>query len=201
MVGIYRIGKTTLATAIYYDILSQFDGSSFLRVDGETSNRGLLELQKKLLRDTLKGQSVAIQDRSEGINEIKERLCSKRVIIVLDDVDEIEQLNNLGGKDGWYRAKSIVIITTKDISLLNQHGVDQFYEVKEMNHEEAIELFNWWAFKENIPRSEDFEYLSNCVIKYAKGLHLALKLLGGFLYDKSINEWKSALKKLEKILI
>ena len=94
-------------------------------------------------------------------------------------VDKIEQLDNLAGKYGWYGSKSIVIITTKDISLLNQHGVDQFYEVKELNHEEAIELFNWWA--------------------YARGLPLALKVLGGFLYKKSKDERKSALKKLEKI--
>ena len=197
--GIGGIGKTTMAMAIYNDISSQFDGSSFLRVDGETSNRGLLELQKKLLRDTLKDQSVEIQDRCEGVNEIKKILCSKRVLIVLDDVDKIEQLENLAGKYGWYGSKSIVIITTKDISLLKQHGVDQFYEVKELNHEEAIELFNWWAFKQNIPRSEDFKDLSDCVVKYAKGLPLALKVLGGFLYNKSKDEWKSALKKLEKI--
>ena len=199
MVGIYGIGgigKTTMAMAIYNDISSQFDGSSFLRV-GETSN--LLKLQKKLLRDTSKDQRVEIQDRSEGINKIKKILCSKRVLIVLDDVDKIEQLNNLAGKYGWYGAKSIVIITTKDINLLNQHGVDQFYEVKELNLEEAIELFNWSAFKQNIPRSQDFKFLSDCVVKYARGLPLALKVLGGFLSDKSIDEWKSALKKLEKI--
>ena len=85
MVGIYGIGgigKTTMAMAIYNDISSQFDGSSFLRV-GETSN--LLKLQKKLLRDILKDQSVEIEDRSEGINKIKKILCSKRVLIVLDD--------------------------------------------------------------------------------------------------------------------
>ena len=199
MVGIYRIGgigKTTMAMAIYNDISSQFVGSCFLRV-GETSN--LLELQKKLLKDTLKDRIVEILDRCEGINKIKKMLWEKRVLIVLDDVDEIEQLKHLAGKYGWYGPKSIVIITTKDKNLLNQHGVDQFYEVKELDHKEAIELFNWWAFKRNIPRSQDFKYLSDCVVKYAGGLPLALTVLGGFLSDKSIGEWKSALKKLEKI--
>ena len=201
MIGIYGIsgiGKTTVAMAIYNDISSQFDGSSFLRV-GETPTSGLHELQKKILEDTLKVQSPTIQDRSQGINVIKERLCSKKVLIVLDDVDEIEQLNNLSGKDGWYGPKSIVIITTKDINLLNQHGVDQFYEVKELNHEEAIGLFNWSAFKQNTPKSEDFKNLSDCVVKYAKGLPLALKVLGGFLCDKSLDEWKSELDKLKRI--
>ena len=79
---------------------------------------------------------------------IKETLCSKRVLIILYDMDKIEQLNNLVGKDGWYGPKIIVIITTEDISLLNQHGVDQFYEVKELNHEEAVEIFNWCLYTE-----------------------------------------------------
>ena len=37
---------------------------------------------------------------------IKERLCSKNVLIVLDDVVDIEQLKNLAGeKKGWYGKK------------------------------------------------------------------------------------------------
>ena len=114
-------------------------------------------------------------------------------------MDKIEQLDNLAGKYGWYGSKSIVIITTKDISLLNQHGVDEFYELKELNHKEANELFNWWAFKQNIPRSGDLKDLSDCVVEYVGGLPLALKVLGGFLYNKSKDEWKAALEKLEKI--
>ena len=203
MVGIYGIGgigKTTIAMAFYNDVSSRFDGSSFLRGVGEKSKGGLLELQKKLLEDILKCQSPKFSDTSKGINVIKERLRMKRVLIVLDDVDELEQLENLAGKNGWYGAKSTIIITTKDTSLLSQHGVNQFYEVKELNREEAIELFNWWAFKQNIPKpKEDFAILSHRVVEYAKGLPIALKVLGGFLFGKKIDEWKSALHKLEKI--
>ena len=203
MVGIYGIGgigKTTIAMAFYNDISSRFDGSSFLRGVGEKSKGGLLELQKKLLKDILKCESTDFDDTSEGINVIKKRLCSKRVLIVLDDVEELEQLENLAGKNGWYGPKSTIIITTKDTSLLSQHGVNILYEVKELNHKEAIDLFNWWAFKQNIPKpKEDFESLSHCVVGYAKGLPIALKVLGGFLFGKKIDEWKSALHKLEKI--
>ena len=44
------------------------------------------------------------------------------------------------------------------------------------------------AFTQNISKYEDFKDLSNWVIKYAKGLALALKGLGAFLYDKGIDE-------------
>ncbi|KAL6316977.1 hypothetical protein AAG906_024516 [Vitis piasezkii] len=187
MVGIYGIGgigKTTIAMAFYNDVSSRFDGSSFLRGVGEKSKGGLLELQKKLLEDILKCQSPKFR-----------KTCMKRVLIVLDDVDELEQLENLAGKIGWYGAKSTIIITTKDTSLLSQHGVNQFYEVKELNREEAIELFNWWAFKQNIPKpKEDFASLSHRVVEYAKGLPLALKVLGGFLLKNTHMKVQNVLK-------
>ena len=174
-------------------------GSTFLRNVGGKCEDGLLELQKTLLQDILKGKRLEFNDTSEGINVIKGRLCSKRVLIVLDDVVDIKQLDNLAGKIGWYGAKNRIIITTKDTHLLKRHGVDEIYEVKELNHEEATELFNWWAFKQNILKfEEDFESLSQCVIEYCKGLPIALEVLGGFLFGKNTDEWRSALHKLEK---
>ena len=204
MVGIYGIGgigKTTIAMVVYNDISSQFDGSSFIRGIRGKAKGGLLELQKQLLKDILKGQSPEFSDISEGIIVIKERLCSKRVLIVLDDVDELEQLEHLVGENDWFGVKNRIIITTKDISLLDQHRlITPNYEVKKLQPEEATKLFNWWAFKQNIPNpKEEFESLSHRVVKYAEGLPIALKVLGGFLSNKNIGEWKSALHKLEKI--
>ena len=68
-----------------------------------------------------------------------------------------------------------------------------------MNHEEAIELFNWWAFKQYTPKYEDLKNLSDCEVNYAKGLPLVVKVLGGFLCDKSMDEWESELDKLQRI--
>ena len=101
MVGIYGIGgigKTTIAMAVYNDISSQFDGSTFLKGVGEKSKGGLLELQRTLFQDIIKGKRPKFSDTSEGINVIKERLHTKRVLIVLDDVNELDQLENLAGK-------------------------------------------------------------------------------------------------------
>ncbi|MHA4893008.1 NB-ARC domain-containing protein, partial [Enterococcus faecium] len=89
------IGKTTISMAIYNDISSQFDGSSFLRNIGGKCEDGLLELQKTLLQDILKAKRPKFSNISEGINVIKERLRLKKVLIVLDDVDNYTQLENL----------------------------------------------------------------------------------------------------------
>ena len=201
MVGIYGIGgigKTTISMAIYNNISSQFDGSCFLRNVGGKCEDGLLKLQKKLLQDILKCNKPKFSDISQGINVIRERLQSKRVLIVLDDVDNYIQLENLAGKHGWYDPKSVIIITTKDKQLLVQHEVNEVYEVQKLNHEKSVELFNWWAFKQNTPIPK-FESLSDSIVKYADGLPIALRVLGGFLFKKSTEEWESELQKLQEM--
>jgi hypothetical protein len=103
MVGIFRgggIGKTTIAKAIYNSIAYQFEDSCFLANVRENSKRecGLVQLQETLLSDILGDSSLKIRNVDRGINIIKERLCNKRVLLVLDDVDELIQLESLSGE-------------------------------------------------------------------------------------------------------
>jgi len=69
--------------------------------------------------------------------------------LVLDDVDKLVQLEHLAGGLDWFGFGSRITITTTDIHLLHVHGVERAYEVEELNHEEALELFNWRAFRGN----------------------------------------------------
>jgi hypothetical protein len=100
MVGIFQIGgigKTTLAKAMYNSIASQFE-CSFLGDIRETSGqKGLIYLQNKLLR-ILGSSSLMVDNVDQGITLIKHRLRCLRVLIVLDDVDQLVQLEKLAGK-------------------------------------------------------------------------------------------------------
>ena len=54
---------------------------------------GLFQLQQNLLNDILKGRNIyKFHNVDEGINVIKDRLHSKRVLIVVDHVDNFSQL-------------------------------------------------------------------------------------------------------------
>lgn len=64
---------------------------------------------------------------------MKERLCSKRVLIVLDDVDKLSQVNALAGQNDWFGPKSRIIITTRDEHLMSQAEVLWRYEVDKLN--------------------------------------------------------------------
>ncbi|XP_035546683.1 disease resistance protein RUN1-like [Juglans regia] len=208
--GVGGIGKTTITKAVYNRISSEFEGSCFLKNIRETSKSeyGLVQLQETLLSDILGASWVYnIGHIDRGINVIK-RIRSKRVLLILDDVDEWGQLKALAGNRDWFGLGSRIIITRRDQNLLSNHEVDATYELEELNNDEALELFSLCAFKREKPFDNYLE-LSQRIIRYAGGLPLALEVLGLDLHGRSRHEWESALKeymiriphkKIQKIL-
>ena len=134
-----------------------------------------------------------------GIDVIKKRLCYKSVLIVLDDVDQLNQLEALAGERVWFGRGSRVIITTRDQHLLIEHDVveAEIYKAKELNSDEALQLFSRKAFKKDHPL-EGYVELSKKAICYAQGLPSAPNVLGPFLKHRSLDAWESALDRLEE---
>ncbi|XP_059455169.1 TMV resistance protein N-like [Corylus avellana] len=200
ILGAGGIGKTTIAKAINNLIASRFEGSCFLANVRETSKQylGLVQLQNTLLSKIL-GHTVKVDNVDEGIIMIKKRLYSKRILLILDDVDDkLVQLDKLAGEVDWFGLGSRIIITTRDRKVLTNHGVDLIYKVKELDSKEALELIGWNAFKGDKP-TDDFLELMEHAIRYAGCLPLALEVLGSDLHGKDIHQWKSALDKYKRI--
>ena len=107
MVGIHGlggIGKTTIANAVYNRIFEHFEGSCFLenvRENFET-NDGRIQLQKKLLFSILRDKKLMVVSVAQGINMIKEKLLCKRILVILDDVNESKQIETLFGNCDWF---------------------------------------------------------------------------------------------------
>ncbi|XP_059441190.1 disease resistance protein RPV1-like [Corylus avellana] len=203
IVGLYGmggIGKTTIAKAVYNQICYGFEGSSCLLNIKEISEQpnGLVRLQEQLLYDILKMRNLKIDNVDRGINLIKKRIHGKRVLVVLDDVDDMEQLHALVGNSEWFGPGSRVIATTRDEHILTKLGVHGKYKVEELGEEESLQLFNLNAFNMSHPK-EDYLELSIGAVKYCGGLPLALEVLGSFLLGRNVDEWKSELEKLQKI--
>ena len=196
--GMGGIGKTTLARVVYFMVSKKFDTCSFIEDVREKSEKeGLLSLQQKLIYDILVETDFKIRDQFDGVLKIKNRFSRKKILLVLDDVNKLIQLQMLVGEHDWFGPGSKIIITTRDVHVLNTHGVDGIYEVKGLNYEDALQLFCLKAFKkEHIPN--DYLELSKDFLKYAGGLPLALEVLGSFLFGKSPIEWKSALERLKE---
>ncbi|XP_052209583.1 disease resistance protein RPV1-like isoform X3 [Diospyros lotus] len=198
--GMGGIGKTTIAKSVYNLNFSNFEGSSFLADIREVSGQqnGLIRLQRQLLLDIVKGRKEKINSIDEGIARIKEAVGSKRVLIILDDVDKREQLHAILGMLDWLAMGSKIIITTRHERLLKTHECCKVYRVELLDHDESLELFSWHAFGQNQP-SDDYLVDSKKAVSYCRGLPLAIKTLGSSLFGKSIDVWKSQLQKLKEI--
>ena len=198
--GMGGIGKTTLAKAIYNEIGRNFEGRSFLANIREVWEQNVrqIDLQNQLLSDICNETKTKIQSIESGKIILKDRLIHKRVLLVLDDVNTFDQLNALCGRNIWLAPGSKIIITTRDMHILKGIRVDQVYIMREMDESESIELFSWHAFKQVSPR-EDFSEISRNVVEYSGGLPLAMEVLGSYLIDREIVDWKCVLEKLKII--
>ncbi|BBH08830.1 hypothetical protein Prudu_021146 [Prunus dulcis] len=151
-----------------------------------------------ILFSILKENVAHVWDEGAGTFITQKRLCNKKVLLILDGVDQLNQLKTLAGKKDWFGAGSRIIITTRDERLLVEHGIAIRYKVEVLKDNGALELFSQNAFTKNQPE-EGFLELSRCFVHYAKGLPLALTTLGSFLYARGQDTWKSALDNLGKI--
>ncbi|KAE8725110.1 Detected protein of unknown function [Hibiscus syriacus] len=197
--GMGGIGKTTLARVVYDQMSSHFEGKCFIADVREVSDKfGLVSLQKQLLFQILSGEVFEFFNVHEGNAIISHRLSNKKVLVVIDDVDNLQHLKCLVGRHDWFGLGSRIIITTRDEHLLQSYRVDDVYKPSTLNDSEALQLFSLKAFDSETAPNDVFTELSEHVAKYASGLPLALEVLGCFLCGRDVAQWRSAIQRLEK---
>ncbi|KOM32033.1 hypothetical protein LR48_Vigan01g158900 [Vigna angularis] len=187
--GMGGIGKTTISEQIYHTFAMQFVSRSLV-----------LDTQKKIERDGI--DTVREKYMSELLNPsllyYNERLKRMRILIILDDVTDSVQVKQLLGRRDSFGQGSRIILTSRDKQVLKNAGADDIYEVKELNELDSLKLFSLHAFKQNSSQETKYMDLVEEVLGYAKGIPLALQILGSLLYGRTREAWKSQLQKLKK---
>ena len=61
-----------------------------VRENSENSKHGLVGLQQKLLSNILEETYLKIRDKYDGVLKIRNRLCRGKILLVLDDVNELD---------------------------------------------------------------------------------------------------------------
>ena len=81
--------------------------------------------------------------------------------------------------------------------ILRNYGIDGVYNVQLLNKDKALQLLCKKAFKSD-DIVKGYEEVTHDVLKYVNGLPLAIKVLGSFLFDRHVFEWRSALTRMKE---
>ena len=96
--GIGGIGKTTTAKVVFNKIVHKFEASYFAEnVKNVAKKDGLDFIQNQHISE-IKNREVNLDNANQESALMKERFWPKRVLIVLDDVDNIKQIKILTGQ-------------------------------------------------------------------------------------------------------
>ncbi|KAL9281601.1 putative P-loop containing nucleoside triphosphate hydrolase, leucine-rich repeat domain superfamily [Arabidopsis thaliana] len=203
MIGIWGpsgIGKTTIARVLYSQFSENFELSIFMENIKELmytrpmcsdEYSAKIQLQKQFLSQIINHKDMELPH----LGVAQDRLNDKRVLIVLDSIDQSIQLDAIAKETRWFGHGSRIIITTQDQKLLKAHGINHIYKVEFPSAYEAYQMFCMYAFGQNFP-NDGFEELAWEVTKLLGNLPLGLRVMGSHFRGMSRHEWVNALPRL-----
>ncbi|XP_074328451.1 disease resistance protein Roq1-like [Apium graveolens] len=155
----------------------------------------IVSLQQQLINDVLKCKDINVDNIGQGTKLIGTRICSTKVLVVIDDSDHHEQFKSLVKP---FASGSVVIISTRNEQILDTIEVEPRYRymVKKLDDAESLTLFTQHAFGNAKPKNS-LMALCKDVLRHAGGLLLALEVFDASLYKKPEVGWKYFIEKLQ----
>ncbi|XP_019083686.1 PREDICTED: disease resistance protein RML1B-like [Camelina sativa] len=191
------IGKTTIARALMSLLSDRFQLTCFMNLSG-SNHSGLhdyglqLRLQEQLLSEVLNQDGIRIRN----LGELQKRLSDLRVLIILDDVNDVKQLEVLANKTTWFGHGSRIVVITENKDLLQQRGINNTYHVGFPSSKEVLEILCKSAFKQSSP-PHGFVELAESIRHLCGNLPLGLCVMGSSLFGKKQDEWECVMRRLE----
>ncbi|KAG7533024.1 Toll/interleukin-1 receptor homology (TIR) domain, partial [Arabidopsis thaliana x Arabidopsis arenosa] len=205
MIGIWGpsgIGKTTIARVVYNKLSNSFQLSVFMESIEAKYTRpcsddysAKLQLQQQFMSQITNQSDMKISH----LGVVQDRLKDKKVLVVLDGVDQSMQLDAMAKETWWFGPGSRIIITTQDRKIFREHAINHIYKVDFPSTGEALQILCTYAFGQNSPK-HGFEELAREVTQLAGELPLGLRVIGSYFRGMSKLEWTKALPRLRSSL-
>ncbi|KAG2334242.1 hypothetical protein Bca52824_005422 [Brassica carinata] len=196
------IGKTTIARVAYNRFSNRFQLSVFMDDLKANSSRlcsddysAKLQLQQQFMSRITNHKDMVVSH----LGVVADRLKNKKVLVVLDGVDQSIQLDAMAKEARWFGPGSRIIITTQDKRILRAYGVKHIYKVDFPTSVEALQILCTYCFGQNSPK-DGFEELALEVTKLAGELPLGLRVMGSYFRAMSKQEWTNSLPRLRSSL-
>ncbi|ESQ28819.1 hypothetical protein EUTSA_v10019465mg, partial [Eutrema salsugineum] len=194
IVGPSGIGKSTIARALFSRLSSRFDNRTFVSYKRTIQDDYGMKLawEKQFLSDILGQKDIKI----DSLGVVQRRLKNKKVLIVVDDVDDLKLLETVAGKKGWFGCGSRIIVVTQDMHILRSHEIELIHEVDFPSKDLALAMLCRSAFGKKFP-PDGFMELAVEVTELAGNLPLGLNVLGSSLRSRDKVEWVKMLPRLQ----
>ncbi len=149
--------------------------------------------KKKHLQDLCDRKLCKDEDVDEYFDEIKQCMISKKILVVMDDVDMTKNLGALQLPIHKHAinvdCKNKIFVNFRNWQELKNHVKESAkVDIALLEKEKARELLMLHAFKHANPVTNDLKIISMDIIKVCGGLPLSLEVLGCYLHD--ICDWK-----------
>ncbi|KAK1420489.1 hypothetical protein QVD17_22129 [Tagetes erecta] len=196
--GISGIGKTTIVKETFNRIASSFDLSCFLADIHYICQVPYwkVELPKALISCLTRGNTFSIMsNHNDGVTQIRRLVSRRKVLLVLDDVDNFQQLESLGVCPEWFYEGSRIIVTTRDKGSLGNIPYAS-YHTRLLNRRESLNLFTRLMFERD---DHVYSMFIEEIVSHAGGHPLVLKVWSRHFKQYGREQWPSILETLKRI--
>ncbi|XP_050281748.1 putative disease resistance RPP13-like protein 1 [Quercus robur] len=196
IVGIYGVGKTTIAQLLYNDskVEEHFELRAWAYVSEEFD---VLNITRTTF-ESITPSDCNVRDLNVLQVKLKQKLKGKRFLLVLDGIWNVNfskwDLLSRPLSVGAYGSK--IIVTTRNQSVASIMHAVVTYPLPHLSFEACWSLFAKHAFNTRNPAEQPtLKGIGEEIVKKCKGLPLATETLGTLLHSKvEVEEWHRILK-------